>query len=129
MSKQLLHYCNKTVTNKRAVSKWQNKGLQVTRADCSHRRERIYVRIIIVVTDCQCCRLVRNTAFLDRIKFNQTYIANILLKNVLYEFFLSFFFLDENSRKDRAGFILYTVLCVLMKIRFQRRFSLEYSWN
>lgn len=68
MSKQL-HYCNKTVTSEQFQS-GGTEGLQVTRADCSHRqnfeRERVYVRII------PCKGLQISSNLPSSIKFNRT---------------------------------------------------------
>lgn len=102
MSKQL-HYCNKTVTSEQFQS-GGTEGLQVTRADCSHRqnfeRERVYVRII---TD---CRLVRICL-----------LRSNLIEHLTGIFVLFFFFFDENSRRFirekiriRSGF--FATLCL-----------------
>lgn len=101
MSKQL-HYCNKTVTSEQFQS-GGTEGLQVTRADCSHRqnfeRERVYVRII---TD---CRLVRICLLRSNLIEHLTGILVL------------FFFFDENSRRFirekiriRSGF--FATLCL-----------------
>lgn len=122
MSKQL-HYCNKTVTSEQFQS-GGTEGLQVTRADCSHRqnfeRERVYVRII------PCKGLQINSNLPSSIKFNRTsngYPCAI--------FFFSMKIHDALFAK-RSEFVPdFLQHCVLTEpIQFQRRrFSLEYLRN
>lgn len=96
MSKQL-HYCNKTVTSEQFQS-GGTEGLQVTRADCSHRqnfeRERVYVRII---TDCRLVRICLLRSNLIK------HLTGIL---VLF-FFFRWKFATLYSRKDPNSFRIF----------------------